>query len=389
MQPMFTRADRCALVLFTVMILGQTIMSTNASQGSGGSKPGVTRSAFGRATDGTPVDLYVLANKNGVEVRVITYGGIVTSIRVPDRNGRFADVVHGFDTIDGYLQAHPYFGAIVGRYGNRIGKAQFSLNGQTYKLAANDGPNHLHGGVKGFDKFVWQAEPLLAGVGVALTRTSPDGEEGYPGALKTRVTYTLSDTNQLEVEYQATSDKPTPVNLTSHSYFNLAGHDSGTILNHELTLYADRYTPVDSTLIPTGILAPVEGTPMDFRKATRVGARIDQPHEQLKFGRGYDHNWVLTRSGDGLAPAARLVDPKSGRTLEVATTEPGVQFYTGNFLDGTLTGKAGTVYKHRSALCLETQHYPDSPNQPGFPSTILKPAETLRSRTVFTFGVLK
>jgi aldose 1-epimerase len=371
------------------MILGQTIMSTNASQGSGGSKPGVTRSAFGRATDGTPVDLYILANKNGVEVRVITYGGIVTSIRVPDRDGRFADVVHGFDTIDGYLQAHPYFGAIVGRYGNRIGKAQFSLNGQTHKLAANDGPNHLHGGVKGFDKFVWQAEPLPAGVGVALARTSPDGEEGYPGALKTRVTYTLTDANQLAIEYQATSDKATPVNLTSHSYFNLAGHDSNTILNHELTLYADRYTPVDSTLIPTGIMAPVEGTPMDFRKATRIGARIDQPHEQLKFGRGYDHNWVLTRSGDGLAPAARLVDPKSGRTLEVATTEPGVQFYTGNFLDGTLKGKGGAVYKHRSALCLETQHYPDSPNQPGFPSTILKPAETLRSRTVFSFGVLE
>ena len=386
---MLTRADTCALASIAVIILGHTIMSTHASQGSGGSKPGVTRSAFGRTADGTSVDLYVLANKNGVEVRIITFGGIVTAVRVPDRNGRFTDVVHGFDALDGYLAAHPYFGAIVGRYGNRIARAQFSLNGQAYKLAANDGPNHLHGGVKGFDKFVWKADPLPKGVGIALSRTSPDGEEGYPGTLETRVTYTLTDANQLEIEYRATSDKATPVNLTNHSYFNLAGHDAGTILDHELTVHADRYTPVDSTLIPTGSLAPVDGTPLDFRKGARIGARIDQPHEQLKFGRGYDHNWVLNRTGSGLQQAARLVDPKSGRTLEVMTTEPGIQVYTGNFLDGTIKGKGGTSYRHRTAVCLETQHYPDSPNKPGFPSTIVGPGEPYMSKTVFAFGVAR
>ena len=386
---MLSHAASWAIVSFAVTIFGHTIMSTHASQGSGGSKPGVTRSAFGRTADGTPVDLYVLINTNGVEVRVITFGGIITSVRVPDRNGRFADVVHGFDALDSYVAAHPYFGAIVGRYGNRIGTAQFSLNGQAYKLAANDGPNHLHGGLKGFDKFVWKAELLPKGVGIALSRTSPDREEGYPGTLETRVTYTLTDANAIEIEFRATSDKPTPVNLTNHSYFNLAGHDAGTVLDHELAVHADRYTPVDSSLIPTGLLAPVDGTPLDFRTATRIGARIDQPHEQLEFGRGYDHNWVLNRTGGGLQPAARLVDPKSGRTLDVTTTEPGIQIYTGNFLDGTLKGKGGAVYKHRSAVCLETQHYPDSPNKPAFPSTIVRPGEPYMSKTVFTFGVMR
>ena len=383
-------ASRWALFFFAVVILGQIVTGGRARQDDQPpAKPGVTRQPFGTTADGASVELYTLVNRNGVEIRVITYGAIITSIKVPDRNGAFADVVHGFDSLDGYLKGHPYFGAVVGRYGNRIGRAQFTLNGRTHKLAANNGPNHLHGGHKGFDKFVWQAEPLTSGVGIVLSRTSPDGEEGYPGTLKARVTYTLTDTGQLEIEYHATSDKPTPVNLTNHSYFNLSGHDSGDILDHELTLYADRYTPVDSTLIPTGELAPVQGTPFDFRKPTRVGERINQRHEQLEHAGGYDHNWVLNRTGEGLQPAARLVDQKSGRTLEVATREPGLQFYTGNFLNGTIKGKGGAVYEHRSALCLETQHYPDSPNKPDFPSTILNPEETLRSRTVFKFGVVK
>ena len=348
--------------------------------------PGVTRQPFGKTGDGTPVDAYTLVNAKGVEVRVITYGGIITSIKVPDRAGAFADVVHGFDTIDGYLGEHPYFGAIVGRYGNRIGRAQFTLNGRTYTLAANNGANHLHGGRRGFDKFVWQAEPLAGGAGLTLTRTSPDGEEGYPGNLKVRVTYTLTEASEIRIDYEATSDQATPVNLTNHSYFNLAGHDAGDVLDHVLTLHADRYTPVDAGLIPTGELMPVAGTPFDFSSPTRIGERIDQRNDQLKYGIGYDHNWVLNRKGSGLVLAARLVEPRSGRALEVRTTEPGLQFYTGNFLDGSVRGKGGRRYARRSALCLETQHFPDSPNKPGFPTTILEPGRTYRTQTVFAFG---
>jgi aldose 1-epimerase len=324
-----------------------------------------------------------------MEVRAMTYGGIITSILAPDRNGAMADVVLGFDSLEPYLPRHPYFGAIVGRYGNRIGNAQFTLDGRTYKLAANNGPNHLHGGVRGFDKYVWEAAPLADATGVAFSRTSADGEEGYPGSLKVRVTYRLSDANALEIAYEATTDKATPVNLTQHTYFNLAGHDAGDILGHEVTINADRFTPVDATLIPTGELANVAGTPFDFRKPAKVGARIDEPHPQLKMGRGYDHNFVLTRKGVGLEEAARVVDRKSGRTLGVTTTEPGVQFYTGNFLDGRQKGKGGAIYRHRNGLCLETQHFPDTPNRPNFPSAILKPGETYRSRTVFAFGVGK
>ena len=383
-------ASRWALFFFAVLVLGQIVAGARAGQGGERpSRPGVTSQPFGKMPDGTTVDAYTLVNANGVEVRVITYGAILTSVKVPDRRGAIADVVHGFETLDGYLKGHPYFGAVVGRYANRIGKAQFTLNGRTYPLAANNGPNHLHGGIRGFDKYVWHAEPLPKRAGVVLSRTSPDGEEGYPGTVKVRVTYTLTDANQLELEYEATSDKPTPLNLTNHSYFNLSGHDSGSVLDHELTVHADRYTPVDSTLIPTGALAPVQGTPFDFRKPARIGARIGEPHEQLKYGIGYDHNWVLNRTGDGLEMAARVVDPKSGRTLEVSTTEPGLQFYTGNFLDGSVKGKGGTVYNQRSAFCLETQHFPDSPNKPDFPSTILEPGKTHRSRTVFSFGVVK
>ncbi len=349
-------------------------------------QPAVTRQPFGSAA-GTPVEVYTLTNRHGVEVRAITYGAIITSIRVPDRKGVIADVALGFDSIEGYLTPHPYFGALVGRYANRIGNARFALDGRTYLLAANNGPNHLHGGVRGFDKYVWAAEPIAGASGIAFTRTSRDGEEGYPGRLEVRVSYVLTDASELVIEYQATTDRATPVNLTQHTYFNLAGHAAGTILDHELTIDADRFTPVGESLIPTGVLATVEGTPMDFRRATKVGARIDADTEQIRFGRGYDHNWVLNGGGTSPRLAARLVEPASGRTLEVSTTEPGLQFYTGNFLDGTVKGKGGAAYARRSGLCLETQHFPDSPNQPAFPTTILKPGGTYRSKTVWRFGV--
>jgi aldose 1-epimerase len=353
--------------------------------------PRAARSTFGTTRDGKAVEMFTLTNAAGIEIHAITYGGIITSLKTPDRSGQMADIVLGFDKLDGYVgnPPPPFFGAIIGRYGNRIAKGQFTLDGKTYKLATNNGPNHLHGGNVGFDKVVWAAEPLRDANGIAFTRTSPDGEEGYPGNLRVRVTYTLTDRNELVVDYSATTDKPTPVNLTQHSYFNLGGDGSGDILGHQLTINADRYTPVNDALIPTGTLAPVQGTPFDFRKATPIGARINQDDPQLKNGKGYDHNWVLSREGNGLQLAARVLEPKSGRTLEITTTEPGLQFYSGNFLDGTITGKGGHVYKHRSGLCLETQHFPDSPNQPSFPSTILQPGKEYRSRTVFTFGVQK
>ena len=342
---------------------------------------------FGVTPRGDSVVIYTLTNANGVEMRVMTYGGIITSLKVPDRAGAIGDIVLGQDSLAGYLREHPYFGAIVGRYANRIAEGRFTLNGQQYQLAVNNGVNALHGGVRGFDKVVWSGEPFeRAGErGVILRYTSPDGEEGYPGTLQAKVTYTLTDSNKILIDYEATTDKATPVNLTQHSYFNLRG--SGDILDHQLTLGAAQYTPVDTTLIPTGEIAAVEGTPFDFRAPQRVGERINEPNEQIRRGLGYDHNFVLTRSDTGLAFAARLADSTSGRTLEIHTTEPGIQFYSGNFLDGTITGKRGAVYAHRNGLCLETQHYPDSPNQPSFPSTILEPGSTYRSRTVWTFGV--
>jgi aldose 1-epimerase len=352
-------------------------------------KGGMHMEAFGKAGD-RAVDQIVMTNSNGIEVSAITYGGIITSIKTPDRSGALGDIVLGFDTIDGYLAGHPYFGAIIGRYGNRIAKGRFTIDNQEYKLATNNGPNHLHGGVKGFDKRIWSAEALPATAGqssVAFTYTSADGEEGYPGTLIVKVTYTLNDNNELIVDYLARTDKATHVNLTQHSYFNLAG--DGDILGHELTIDADRYTPVDETLIPTGEIAPVEGTPFDFRKSTAIGARIDAPHPQITVGPGYDHNWVLTRGGEGLQHAARVVEPKSGRTLDVSTTEPGMQFYAGNFLDGKLIGKGGHSYGRRSGFCLETQHFPDTPNQPNFPTTLLKPAQDYKTRTVFRFGASK
>jgi aldose 1-epimerase len=354
-------------------------------------QPTLTSEPFGRTPDGKVVDVITFRNSAGIEVRVMTYGAVILSIKTPDRTGTIGDIVLGFDDLASYIAKSPYFGAVVGRYGNRIAKGAFTLDGHTYTLAKNDGPNTLHGGVKGFDKVVWTAEPFQEhyGVGVRLSYTSVDGEEGFPGTLRADVAYTLDDNNQLTIDYHATTDKATVVNLTQHSYFNLSAGQAADVLSHRLTLDADRYTPVDATLIPTGELAPVAGTPFDFRTPTPIGSRIDAANEQLTRGHGYDHNWVLTKSGPGLSHAARVEEPVTGRTLDVSTTEPGVQFYTGNFLDGTLTGKGGRTYGRRSALCLETQHFPDSPNHPQFPSTVLRPGEDYRSKTVWTFGVVK
>jgi aldose 1-epimerase len=376
------------LSLNLVLFLSWPALGVPASQKR---SPMVTKEAFGTTHDGKSVDLYTLTNAHGIEVRAITYGGIIISLRVPDKDGKFDDVVLGYNSLEGYLAASPYFGAIIGRYGNRIAKGRFTLDGKEYTLATNDGPNHLHGGLKGFDKVVWQAESFQSkdGVGVVFTYTSPDGEEGYPGNLKAKVTYTLTDQNELIFDYQATTDKATPVNLTQHTYFNLAGDGKRDILGHELMLNSDRFTPVDKTLIPTGEIRSVKGTPFDFTKPTAIGARINEKDEQLIFGRGYDHNFVLTRKANGLSLAARLYEPTTGRVMQVYTTEPGVQFYSGNFLDGTITGKQGHVYKQRYGFCLETQHFPDSPNQPHFPSTVLRPGQTYHSRSVYKFSVEK
>ena len=351
----------------------------------------ISRQPFGTA-DGQPVELFTLRNSKGAEATIMTYGGIVTSLKMPDRNGNYGDVVLGFDTLagytsDSYLRGCPYFGALIGRYGNRIGGAKFTLEGKTYTLAANNGPNSLHGGVKGFDKVVWTAKPSTdkSGAHLELSYLSVDGEEGYPGNLKVSVVYTLTEDNQLKIVYSATTDKETVVNLTHHSYFNLAG--TGDVLDHRLMLNADRYTPTDAGSIPSGVLAKVEGTPFDFRKETAIGARIAQDNEQLKFGKGYDHNWVLSRKGTGVELAARVFDPASGRVMEVLTTEPGIQFYSGNFLDGSVPGKAGKAYPYRSGFCLETQHFPDSPNHSNFPSTVVKPGQKYSQTTIYKFSV--
>lgn len=343
-----------------------------------------TQTAWGRTPDGTSVELYTLKNAKGAEARIITYGGILVSLKVPDRAGVLGDVVAGFDNLEGYLTPAPYFGALIGRYGNRIGGARFSLNGTEYKLTKNDGGNQLHGGPRGFDKRVWHAKQLSP-ESLELSYLSPDGEESYPGNLLVTVVYALTDSNELKIDYSATTDKETVVNLTHHSYFNLAG--GGDILGHQLSIHADRFTPVDKELIPTGELRNVAGTPFDFRTGKLIGERIEQRDQQLTFGRGYDHNWVLTRSGSGLESAAIATEPKSGRVMEVLTTMPGLQFYSGNFLDGTLKGK-GLTYTHRSAFCLETQFFPDSPNKPAFPSTILRPGSMFRSTTVYRFSVM-
>ena len=339
---------------------------------------------FGKTPDGTPVELYVL--KNGqITVKVMTYGAIITEIDTPDRNGKEGDVVLGFDSLEGYLGKHPYFGATVGRVANRIAKGKFTLNGQEYTLAVNDGPNTLHGGLKGFDKVIWKAEPISRpdGPSIKLTRRSPDGEEGYPGNLDVSVQFTVTEQNELKIEYTATTDKATPINLSNHSYFNLAGRTTEPVLGHELMLAADHYTPVDETLIPTGEIAPVAGTPLDFTKPTDIGARIKELKGEPT---GYDHNFVLNSGGKSLALAVRVYEPKTGRVMELSTTEPGVQFYTGNFLDGTITGKDGIAYRKHHAFCLEAQHYPDSIHHANFPSAVLEPGKTYTQTTVYKFS---
>lgn len=348
----------------------------------------ISAQPFGLTPDGQAVERYVLKNRHGIEMVAMNYGGIILSLRTPDRDGQFDDIVLGHDTLPPYITNPPFFGALIGRYANRIAKGRFSLDGHTYQLATNDGPNHLHGGARGWDHAVWRVEPFndKRGVGLELSRTSPDGEEGYPGRVKATVTYTLTDQDQLRIDYVATADRPTIVNLTQHSYFNLAGAHGATVLGHELTINADRYTPIDATLIPTGELAPVSGTPFDFRRATTIGARISQKDAQLERGRGYDHNFVLNHAADGLTLAANVYEPSTGRTLEVRTTEPGLQFYSGNFLDGAISGKNGVAYGQRTGFCLETQHFPDSPNRAEFPSTAIAPDSPFRSTTIFTFG---
>jgi aldose 1-epimerase len=337
---------------------------------------------FGRLPDGTPVELYTLNNSRGLRARIMTYGAIVVSLEVTDRDGNLADITLGYDSLAGYLEATPYFGAVVGRYGNRIAKGKFALDRVEHTLAANNGENHLHGGLKGFDKVVWTAEPVREedAVGIKLSYLSPDGEEGYPGNLACVVTYWITEDNELKITYEAATDKATPLNLTHHSYFNLAGQGRGDILGHELRLDADRYTPVDEGLIPTGELRPVAGTPFDFTSYHTIGARIAQ------VPGGYDHNFVLRSGGGDLEPAAQVYEPTSGRFMEIFTTEPGIQFYTGNFLDGSITGKVERVYRKHYGFCLETQHFPDSPNQPDFPSTILRPGESYQTLTIYRFS---
>lgn len=346
-------------------------------------KVSISKESFGKTADGENIDLYTLKNPSGMTVKIATYGGIVTSIMAPDRQSKFADVVLGFDSLAEYLAGHPYFGALVGRYGNRIAGGRFSLDGVAYKLAQNNGENHLHGGIKGFDKAVWQADGMATGKEAILKLgyVSKDGEEGYPGNLSVTVTYSLTRNNELKIVYTASTDKATPINLTHHSYFNLEGAGNTDILAHRLTILADRFTPVDDGLIPTGELQPVAGTPMDFRQPVAIGARIDQVKG------GYDHNYVLNNADGSLRLVARVEAPVSGRVMEVFTTEPGLQFYSGNFLDGSNKGKDGKVYNRHYGFCLETQHFPDSPNKPGFPPVILRPGQEYRHLTIYKFSL--
>jgi aldose 1-epimerase len=372
---------RVSRVLVAVLWLLAIALIANA-------QAGITKQSFGKNEAGENIDLYTLRNTHGVEAKITNYGGILVSLKVPDRNGKFDDVVLGFNDLDNYLKPHPYFGALIGRYGNRIAKGRFTLNGVEYKLAVNNGENHLHGGIKGFDKVIWTGTEMKtkAGPALALTYLSKDGEEGYPGNLTTRVVYTLTNNDELKIEYSATTDKDTVTNLTHHSYFNLAGEGNGDILNTRVTINALQFVPTDAGSIPLGQLRKVAGTPFDFRTAHAIGERINQDDEQIKFGSGYDHTWVINGRMGVMRLAATAYEPTSGRVMQVFTTEPGMQFYTGNFLDGTLTGKAGKLYPRRSGFCFETQHYPDSPNQPSFPTTTLKKGATYKSTTVYKFS---
>lgn len=379
------KSPHLGLLLFVLGIM--------ASASSSAAAPAVTRTPFGTLPDGRPATLYTLTNARGARADITDYGATIVRLFVPDRTGRPGDVVLGFNRVEDYTKASPYFGAVVGRYGNRIAGGRFTLDGRTFTLATNNTPGgipcHLHGGVVGFDKVLWTAEPVRRdhATGLKLEYLSRDGEEGYPGNLRVTVHYWLQDDNALRIEYAAVTDKPTPVNLTQHSYFNLRGEGDGDILGHVLTLHASHLTPVDAGLIPAGAPAAVAGTPFDFTAPQAIGARIGADDAQLRHGGGYDHNWIIDGEPGRLRRAAEVREPQSGRTLEVWTEEPGVQFYSGNFLDGTLTGKSGRPYGHRSGFCLETQHFPDSPNRPDFPPTILRPGETYRTTTVYKFGV--
>ncbi|CAA9552602.1 MAG: Aldose 1-epimerase [uncultured Thermomicrobiales bacterium] len=399
---------RIAAALGSLTVVGLVAASVGAAtafaqatpQASPGATPGATPTGGGGTITSTPfgdvegasVDLYTLTNPNGMEVSIMTYGGIVQSIRVPDRDGEMANVALGFATLDEYVAGNPYFGSITGRYANRIARGTFTIDGETYRLALNNEENHLHGGEVGFDKVVWGAQAVRNaenGVALRLSRISPDGEENYPGTLSVEVTYTLTNDNELRIDYSAATDAATHVNLTNHSYFNLGGEGTGSIYDHELELNAPNFTPVDATLIPTGEIAPVDGTPFDFTTAKPIGQDIRSDDEQIIIGRGYDHNWVLDRDDpeDGeMILAARLSDPESGRVMEVSTTEPGIQFYSGNFLDGTTIGTSGRPYRQGDGLALETQHFPDSPNQPDFPSTLLEPDGEYTTTTVYAFS---
>ena len=351
------------------------------------SNASITKSAFGKTLDGTAVDLYTLRNSQGMEAQIMTYGGIVTVLKTPDKNGQFGDVVLGYDNLDGYIKSTPYFGALIGRYGNRIAHGKFSLDGQNYTLARNNGVNALHGGLKGFDKVVWSVEDAKVGDDgpqLELMYVSQDGEEGYPGNLTVHATYTVTEGNELKVKFNATTDKKTVVNLTHHSYFNLRG--SGDILDHVVTINADNFTPVDGGLIPTGELRPVAGTPFDFTTPHTIGERINDPNTVLQYGPGYDHNWVVNKPLGEFGLQARVLEPTSGRVMEVWSDEPALQFYAGNFLDGLLPGKGGKVYQRRTGFCMEPQHYPDSPNKPQFPTTELKPGQTYHSVIVYKFS---
>lgn len=380
-----------APIFLSICILGTLFFSCGSSNQKSESAAvdtmtTITKTTFGQLPDGQTADYFTLRNKNGMEVKITNYGGIITHWTTPDKNGVFEDIVLGYDTLGGYLKSSPYFGALVGRYGNRIGKAQFTLDGKTYTLAANNGPNSLHGGLKGFDKVIWKAETLDGENALKLTYVSKDGEEGFPGTLSTQVIYRLTDDNALEIEYTATTDKPTVVNLTNHTYFNLTGGKSD-VLSHQISINADRFVPVDATLIPTGTLSDVKGTVFDFTQPKAISAGINDPKdEQIKLGGGYDHCWVVNGAADSLRLAATAYEPTTGRFMEVFTTEPAVQFYTGNFLNGGITGKNNVVYNKRFGFCFETEHYPDSPNQPSFPSVVLRPGETYTTKTIYKFS---
>jgi len=375
-------------LLFIVIIVTVVACRAQNDLPETATMPSLEAHPFGVTADGAEVDLYTLTNSHGMSLSITNYGGVVTRLIVSDRHGNLADIVLGYDSLAQYERGSPYFGAIVGRYGNRIARGRFALDGVEYALATNNGENHLHGGLKGFDKVVWDAESYTTPgeAGLRLSYVSADGEEGYPGRLQARVTYALTEENELRIEYHAETDEPTVVNLTHHGYFNLEGHASGNVLDHELALYADAFTPIDAGLIPTGEVRSAGGTPLDFSEPTAIGARIGEEDEQLHLGSGYDHNFVLSDHDGSLRLAARVYEPTSGRVMEVLTTEPGIQFYSGNFLDGSNIGKGGTPYRHRSGFCLETQHFPDSPNQSGFPSTVLRPGEKYATTTIYRYS---